>query len=308
MEKIAYKGWDHCIRLANPTMEMILTGDVGPRIIRFGFISKPNEFHEDDAWVGKSGDSEFHSYGGHRLWRAPEDPILTYIPDNHPVTIEQTPDGLHLLPPPEIPPALQKEWFVHLDPKQAHARIRHRLTNIGSAAVRLAPWAITVMAPEGVAILPFPPRGRHPENLLPKSRLAVWAYTDMTDPRWFWGQKYILLRQDPKKTLPQKIGASVPDGWAAYCRDNHLFVKIFPYQPEKEYPDLGSSAELFTNADILEVETLGPLVRLEPGQSIEHAEDWFLFKDVPEPNSDRDVDRSILPRLDLARRMIGKTG
>lgn len=101
MEKITYKGWPHCIRLANRTMEMILTSDVGPRIIRLGFIDQPNELYEDGSWIGKSGDSEFHSYGGHRLWRAPEDPVLTYVPDNRAVTVEPTPDGVHLVPPPE---------------------------------------------------------------------------------------------------------------------------------------------------------------------------------------------------------------
>jgi hypothetical protein len=308
MEKIAYKGWNDCIRLANRTLEMILTANVGPRIIRLGLIGQPNELYEDEAWIGKSGDSEFHTYGGHRLWRAPEDPILTYVPDNRPVTVEPTPDGVHLLPPPEKSTGIQKEWFVWLDPQQTHARIRHRLSNGGTSPIRLAPWALTVMASEGVAVLPLPPRGSHPDNLLPTSRLAMWAYTDMTDPRWVWGQKYILLRQDPQKSPPQKIGASVPDGWAAYCRHGHLFIKLFTFQPDQEYPDLGSSAALFTNGDILEVETLGPLALLSPGQSVDHTEDWFLFDGVAAPADDRDVDRLIIPKLDVARQITGRAG
>ncbi len=304
METIPYKGWAHCIRLANPTVEMVITGDVGPRIIRFGFVGQPNEFYEDETWAGKSGDPEFHSYGGHRLWCAPENATLTYIPDNRPVTIDPLPGGVHLTPPPEAPAGMQKEWFVWLDPVQAHGRIRHRLTNIGSRPVQIAPWALTVMASGGTAVLPLPPRGPHAkENMLPKSLLALWAYTNMSDPRWGWGEKYIRLRQDSKFAKPQKIGAPVPDGWAAYCRQEHLFLKLFSFQADKEYPDLGASAELFTNGEILEVETLGPLLTLSPGQSVDHMEDWFLFDNVPTPAGDLEIDRTILPKVKMARGM-----
>jgi len=304
METISYKGWSHCIRLANNSVEMVITGDVGPRIIRFAFVGKPNEFYEDESCSGKSGDSEFHAYGGHRLWRAPEDPVLTYIPDNRPVTVESILDGVHLTPPPETPAGIQKEWFIRLDPAQAHARIQHRLTNVGSKPTQLAPWALSVMASGGTAVLPLPPRGSHDnKNLLPTSRLVLWSYTDMSDPRWGWGAKYIRLQQDPKSAKAQKIGAPVPDGWAAYCRQGNFFLKLFPYEGKKEYPDFGSSTELFTNADILELETLGPLLLLEPGKSVDHTEDWFLFDNVPVPAGDSDIERMILPKVELARRM-----
>jgi hypothetical protein len=184
MEKTNYKGWTNAIRLANNSIELILTADVGPRAIRFGFTGQANEFAEDEEWVGKTGDADFHTYGGHRLWHAPESIPRTYSPDNEPVKVEETPQGVILLPKAESSTGIQKEWLVRLFPSQPHVRIRHRLTNTGLWPVPLAPWAISVMAPGGVGILPFPPRRPHTESLLPTSRLAVWSYTDMTDPRW----------------------------------------------------------------------------------------------------------------------------
>jgi hypothetical protein len=303
VEKTNYKGWPNSIRLANDSVELILTADVGPRAIRFAFLGQTNEFYEDDEWIGKTGDPAFHSYGGHRLWHAPESIPRTYAPDNNPVAVEQTAQGILLKPPPEPSTWIQKEWLVWLSPSQAHVRIRHRLTNLGVWTVPLAPWALSVMAPGGVGILPFPPRRPHSESLLPTNRLAIWSYTDMSDPRWHWGEKYILLRQDPKQTHPQKLGIQGSEGWIAYCRGNHLFVNTFTHQPEAEYPDHGVSAELFTNEKILEVETLGPLAHLVPGQWVDHCEEWFLFDAVPVPAGDADVDRDILPKVEQARRM-----
>jgi hypothetical protein len=55
--------------------------------------------------------------------------------------------------------------------------------------------------------------------------------------------------------------------------------------------------ELFTNADMLEVETLGPLTELAPGSQVEHMERWSLFAGVRPPASDAEVEAEILPRV-----------
>ena len=125
----------------------------------------------------------------------------------------------------------------------------------------------------------------------------------MTDPRWTWGEKYVLLHQDPNIAKPQKVGALVKDGWAAHARNDHLFVKLFRYE-DRQYPDLGSVVETFTNDEMLELETLGPVQNLAPGSgAAPHVEDWFLFRDVPTPQNDADVERDVLPRVREAQAM-----
>jgi hypothetical protein len=123
----------------------------------------------------------------------------------------------------------------------------------------------------------------------------------MSDPRWTWGKKYVLLRQDPGMEAPQKVGASVPDGWVAYARDGHLFIKTFDHVPGAAYPDLGCSAEIFGNGDFLEVESLAPMVDLQPGAAVEHVEHWFLFRGVPAPENDADVEAHVLPQVRAAK-------
>ena len=46
MQTVSYGGWPRCVRLANQNIELIATTDIGPRIIRFGFIGAPNLFKE----------------------------------------------------------------------------------------------------------------------------------------------------------------------------------------------------------------------------------------------------------------------
>ncbi len=301
MEKINYKGWPNCYRLSNGLVDLVVTADVGPRVIRFGFVGEDNEFKEYADMLGKTGGDEWRIYGGHRLWHAPEVKPRTYFPDNTPVKVEEHSGFVRVIQPTETTTGIQKEIDIRLAPDEAHVQMAHRLRNNNLWAVEFAPWALSVMAQGGKVIIPLPPPGSHQESLLPASTFTLWAYTDMADPRWTWGTKYLMLRQDPKMEKPRKLGVKDLDGWVAYARDGHLFVKKFNYVPGATYPDLGCSVETFTDASMLEVETVGPFVSLQPGAAVEHVEHWFLFRDVPLPNNDADVDKNVMPKVKAAK-------
>ena len=298
MRKVAYAGWKNCYKLTNGKIELILTGDVGPRIIRFGFVGGPNEFCEWPEQLGTIGGDAWKIYGGHRLWHAPEIEPRTYAPDNEKVEVQDHKQFIRAIQPVETLTGMQKEMDIALSAKANHVQVTHRITNKGQWAVELAPWALSVMAPGGVAIIPLPPRGSHPENLLPNTVMIAWAYTDMTDPRWTWGKKTILLcQQQGENVLPQKIGFGLVDGWAAYANGGRLFLKQFPYIKGAKYPDGGCNFEAFTNKQMLEVESLGPLTTLQPGATVEHIEQWHLFSGVQAPQTESDVNRNVLPLL-----------
>jgi len=297
MDRIAYKGWESCYYLSNGLVELVVTGDVGPRILRFAFVDGENVFCELEEYAGMTGGDGWRNYGGHRLWHAPESQPRTYAPDNDRVEVEEYEDFVRFVQPVEASTGIEKAMDIRLAPDRAQVRVVHRLRNTTLWPVELAPWALSVMAPGGVGILPLPPRGSHDDTLLPTGSLVLWAYTDMADPRWTWGTQFVLLRQDPAAVSSQKVGASVVDGWVAYAWKEHLFVKTFEYEAGARYPDRGCSAELYTDARILEVETLGPLTRLAPGATVQYAETWSLFSGVPVPADDRDVFETVLPHV-----------
>jgi hypothetical protein len=298
MEIIEYGGWKRNVRMANPKIELVATLDCGPRIIHLAVPGGPNVFKQYADQMGKAGEAAWQIRGGHRLWFAPEDPVATYFPDNGPVQVEELPRGIRLRPAPETANGIQKEIDITLDKKRPRVRLRHRLINIGQNPVKLAPWALTVMAPGGTMILGLPPRGSHPKDLLPNQTITLWPYTDLGDARLKCGTRAILLRQDTAATKPEKFGILTPEGWAAYAVAGCLFVKRFPCKPRKAYPDMGCNAEFFTNADMLEVESLGPLVNLKPGRKVEHVEDWSLFAGVPAIETEAAVDQYVRPLVE----------
>ena len=296
--KTEYKGWQNCYRVSNGEVELIVTGDVGPRVIRFGFVGGQNLFKEYAEQLGKSGEEKFQLRGGSRVWKAPEDPIATWAPDNVAVEIIPTATGLIARAPVEPLSSLQKEIEVSMAPSGSEVTVMHRITNRSLYTLEFSPWTLTMMAQGGVAISGFPPRGKHPINLEATNPLVMWAYTNLADKRLTFTRKYLLLRQDPGNSEAEKLGTFNPDTWAAYLLNGEAFLKRTQADPSKTYPDFGCSFETFTNNEFLEIETLGPMTKVAPGKTVEHVEHWSLHRNVKLSEfTDAAIDQALLPLL-----------
>ena len=296
IEKIEYKGWQNCYRVANGAIELIVTGDVGPRILRCGFAGGQNLFKEFSEQMGKSNESDFQPRGGHRLWKAPEDFATTWAADNVPIEVRLTASGLTALSPVEPASGLRKEIEVAMASSTSEVTVTHRITNCSPHELTFAPWALTMMATGGVAICAFPPRTAYPGNLLPTNPLVMWGYTDLSDTRFTLTRKYLVLRQEVNKSNPQKVGLFNENTWASYLLNGELFTKYAKSFRSAIYPDYGCSFETFTNHEFLELETLGPVRVVPPGRSVEHIERWSLHRGVRlTAFTDDAIDRQLLP-------------
>ncbi|MDX2153793.1 MAG: hypothetical protein SFV54_23830 [Bryobacteraceae bacterium] len=298
VEKVAYQGWPNCYRVTNGEVEVVVTSDIGPRIMRYAFVGGRNFFAEFKDALGKSGEKEWVARGGHRIWIGPEDPVYTYAPDNAPVQVRVTPDGLEATQPVEPLTGVEKQIVVKMASTGGKVEVIHRLTNRGAMPLEFAAWALTMMAPGGVGVTGLPPRGTHPKDLAPANPLVMWPYTDLSDPRWVFTSKYIVLKQDPAAKSPQKIGHWNPDTWGAYLLGGEAFLKRYKPVEAARHPDFGTSYQTFTNAEMLEIETMGPLVKLAPRKTVEHVEQWSLHRGVKgEKWTDAELDRALLPLL-----------
>jgi hypothetical protein len=306
VQVVEYRGWKNNLLLTNGDVELIVTLDVGPRVICYRLPGGFNVMKNYDAQMGQTGEAEWQIRGGHRFWLAPEDLTRTYFPDNRPVKWEQTgPHAVRFVPPPEDEYGVQKEMHLALDSKGTRVTVTLKVTNIGKAATEFAPWGPTVLAPGGVEIIPLPakrPHPGHPSNAkspadyAPNQELILWPYFDFSDTRWTFGSRYVFLRQDVNKG-PTKIGLAHREGWVAYLNSHVLFVKRFDYREGAVYPDWGTRYQTFTYEEMLEMETVGELVTVQPGQSAELVESWQLSGNIPEVRTEADVDRVILPLL-----------
>lgn len=294
VEKVAFRGWENNWRISNGQVELVVTQDVGPRVARFGFAGERNMFAEYRAQQGRMREKEWMIRGGHRLWIAPEVKPDTYETDNTPIEVRRVSNGVRTIQPVGRLSGVRKQMDITLSPLRNEVRIVHKLTNANRRAVKLAPWALTVMAPGGMAIIPLPKKIPHTERLTHNQEWSLWGYTDFADPRWTLGSGFVFFRQDRRRG-PAKLGIAHREGWIAYQLGKHVFVKKFAWIDGEAYPDGGVNFETFSNEDMLEVESLGPLAVLKPGRSVKHVETWRLFRNVAEIRTERDARKGIVP-------------
>lgn len=300
IEKTQYSKYGNVVKLSNGTVDVMVTTDMGPRVIYYGLTGGENTLAEmslDDGVETPLG--KWRPMGGHRFWTAPEAIPRSYPPDNDPVEVELLePCAVKVRPAVEKAAGVQKEMIVAVEESGAKVTLTHTVTNVGLWPIEMAPWGLTIMRGGGTTIFPQEPFFPHTERLLPARPLVLWSYTDMSDPRWKFGKKFVRLRTDDNLNYPQKIGAAVKAGWAAYHRERLLFVKKFAHEDFACYPDLGCNFETFTNGSFMEVETLGALATVGPGECASHIEKWYLFDGVDQADCDDKLEAAIVPLVE----------
>lgn len=268
------------ITLENAHQRIDALAQAGPRLVRalLHGISE-NQFAELPGLKIETPLGQYSMQGGHRLWHAPEAMPRTYISDDRDLdaTIE---DGVLTLTGSVEPFSnIRKTMIVTLLEDRPGLHIIQTLTNTGAWAVELACWSITQLPLGGMAFLPQPVHLADSDGLLPNRSLVLWPYTRWNDTRLHLHDDLLLMKGEAELP-PLKVGYLNKAGWLGYLRNGIFFLKRLEKPTTTPFPDLGCNAEVYVNHLFLELETLGSLVNLLPGQSTTITETWEFFTEL----------------------------
>lgn len=275
-----------CLKISNGVIEAIVTLDLGPRIISFGYIDDQNFMCDERARLGGRKDIDYtdffgegrkwENFGGHRIWLSPESYPETYTPDDRSVNYETTDNGAIFTPAIDTEIGVAKTLEINMDPDNANMQVIMKVKNVSNKPHEFAIWAISVCAEGGTLIVPM---NTNDTVLLHNRIISVWPYTDLSDDRIYWGKKYITIRQDVNAKSPIKLGFDLNCGKAYYVLGNQILYKNYhTNHPNGIYPDGGCSFEAYTNNCMLEFETLNELKTIQPNEVSEHIEMWSICK------------------------------
>ncbi len=274
----SYAGWDRCVEIKSGDLRAYVTLDIGPRIIGLEHDStSENLFFVKPETAGELGGEGYRSYGGHRLLIGPE--LFGHVneADNESVLIED--DGW--ISTRVSPLGWQKS--LRISPVVEGFLVEHRGKNVFATPKSVCPWTLTVVKSSGISFTPSQPFISHPVGIEAASSLVLWPYTDLSDPRYQFCSDGIGLRCENGAALTAtKYGLWVPQCKAGYLTDTgYLFTKEWVQQVEPgiDWPDRGVNYEAFTRPGMLELESLGPMVTLEVGDSCIFKETWTLQKE-----------------------------
>lgn len=286
-----FRGWEDAYRLSNGRVDAVVVTAIGPRIMAFGATGGANLFYVRDREAGGHNETEWTFRGGWRLWIAPERRETTYSLDNAPCAAEVRGSTLRVSGPPQRDAGLQKTIEVSLDPEQPRLHLMSHLRNIGDRPRTYAAWSLSVLRPGGRAFVPFDVGPLDAFDAI--RRLILWSYTKVDDPRYRFGDRLVQVDHTKVAAPPpgaggrrddeSKFGVDSAQGWGAYLLDGTLYVKRFAHDAEGPYPDGGATIEVYSSAEFLELEQLGPLTTIQPGEEIVFPEDWWVFSGVSVP-------------------------
>ncbi len=265
------------VALENKFFRIESLAEAGPRIVRLiPQWTGENLFAETPQFSVNAPYGEYHYYGGHRLWVAPESLSRSYVPDDVGAATQEVAGGFRITGLVEPGTGLRKTISIQIGSEQPFIIVKHCLENFGRTTIKLAPWAITMLVPGGAAILPQQVGNVDDDGLLPNRRFALWPFSRWDDSRLKPGDEFIIVRSD-STTGPFKLGYFNPRGWLGYVYRDVMFIKRFGARRDEEYPDFGSNCEVYADARSLELETLGPLVELAPKMDVIHTETWEVY-------------------------------
>lgn len=268
--KTTVSGEGRVLTLSDSCIELGIALDHGIRICHVSCPGERNLFYEQkDTSDGLVTAEGWRVYGGHRLWAAPESE-KSYYPDNDPISYEILENGVRLTQ--KVDPWLQIEKSITLTLENGGARLEHSIKNVSGREMTIGSWGVSTFA-GGEAEMFF--GGGTPGALNPERSLSVWGTSDLSRVRF--AQNKIYAKHAPHMGT-FKIGFFSPEGRAALCAFGQKLTLTFGAEKDGVYPDGGCNFELYMDAHVMELEALGKMTVLQPGECACHWEEWRCEK------------------------------
>ena len=282
----SYKDYGKVVEISNGIIEAYVTIDIGPRIIRFGYVDGQNIMCANRAGLGRLEDDAYHaffgenrrweSFGGYRVWVTPEGYPETYTPDDRPVAYEVKGDSVVFTALPDEEVGILKTVTIKMAENTADMTVNATVKNISGKDKEFAVWVIAVCDAGGNLIVPM---NTNNTGLLHNRAISIWPYTNLGDSRLYFGKKYVTIKQDVEATCPCKLGFDLNEGTVHYVLGDDIFTKRYDAKHgELPYPDGDCSFETYTNKVMIEVESLSDIKNVPNGGTNEITEYWSLSK------------------------------
>ncbi|MFN0119296.1 MAG: hypothetical protein ACKV2V_02225 [Blastocatellia bacterium] len=275
-----YHGWQDAIMIGNGRVEAVIVPSIG-RVMQFRFTGQESgPFWENRALDGKTPDAksnEWGNFGGDKPWPAPQAdwPRITPRAWPPPVAFDSMPSAARMGKDyVELTSAVDPHFGIRairritLDPARPVMTIRTTFEKVEGTPRKVAVWTITQLGdPRGVFI-PIPAGTQSADRYNKQSKDLPEGLTYDNG----------LLSMKRSATLSTKIGSDA--GTLLWVGEKNACRIDSPRVAGAEYPDQNSSAEVYTNKDPLpyvELEMLGPLSTMKPGDRIERANRYTLY-------------------------------
>jgi hypothetical protein len=283
IKRTSHRGWRDAVVMSNGKVNVVIVPAIG-RVMQFGFEGEESVFWENPdlggqpALKGDWASTDWVNLGGDKSWPAPEAEWSKFTGrkgwrppaafDGLPSTAEIVDGVVVMTSQVDASYGIRVERRVHLDPGTTTMTIQTIYHRVSGEPARIGVWVITQLREPAGVFAPVPLDSKFPRGFT--------LLGEDTPPSLRSENGLVSLLRDPKSAF--KIG--LDGGSLLWVGTRHMLRIDSERQSGAEYPDKGSSTEIYTNPDPLryvELETLGPLEYLKAGERIERSNTYTLL-------------------------------
>jgi len=280
ISKIPYHGWTDSYRISNGRVEAVVVPAIG-RVMQFRYVGKQDIFWENAALAGKSpqpNSKEWANFGGDKAWPSPQTGWPRMIGREWPppagfdaVAYEARPvrAGIELVSPVDASYGIRVRRRIELDLTAPRMEIVTSYEKVAGAAVRVGVGVITQLRDPQRAFMVLSKTSRFPHGYV------LLQFSPPEDVRVQNG----LVSLKRGKNANSQIGSDADT--LLWMDERHVLRIDSPRVPGADYADQGTNSTIFTSADpqaYVELETLGPLTLMKPGDRIERKNTYTLLE------------------------------
>lgn len=279
VSRVDYHGWKDCYLLSSIALEVIVVPAIG-RIMQMRRVGDETgvlwENRELDGQMAKPDSGTWANFGGDKCWPAPQSDWPKVFGHEWPPPAAfdassfeamMTDAGLMFKSPLDSAWGIQVVRHVELDAAAPVMRVRNEFRKVGGKPVRMAVWTIAQLNDPACVAIELPVESKFVGGF---TKLMKDEPAEMAD-----NGRVLTFVRHPTKFV--KIGSNAAGVvWVGPASVVRMKSEVVP----GEYPDGGCSVEVYTNPGeqkYVELETLGPLVNLEAGQTMEHTTTYTVL-------------------------------
>lgn len=256
---------------------MVIVVEFGPRIAFWGKTGGENLLFWDEDGRGRK---EWKLRGGHRVWittQGADESEMTYAPDNLPCVHDKKDNAL------EIWGAIDKTNMTRRgirveEGREDDLKVISRVENVGEMLLSCGVWVLTCTSPEKGSIYEFPLGDGSGWDTFKSIQFRKWGPCDGR-----FGDRQFEVSKDMLTVTPMGIQAKqmfcIPQGSGLMKNQTRPdFQKRMVYDRHMSYPE-GCNWAVYIGPEnyMVEFETMGPVLSLKPGETLDHVEYWSLI-------------------------------
>lgn len=267
--------WGRVLWITNQKTEVAVALDFGIRVVHLACAGCENLFYEQptDRSDGFTTNDGWILYGGHRLWVAPECD-QSYYPDNMPVHYSVSGNTVLVEQDVDLFLQIRKRLSLTLE-DDGKICVNQSVENVSEQPIVGAAWGVNTLDAGGEVRVNF--ACQHIGGYNPQRVISLWSDTNLGDPRLEFARDHLQANYLPLNDY-LKIGLYCNPGKVVFHNKGQVLELTFDAQSYELYPDNGCNFELYMCKNFTELESLGTLTTILPGQCATHTEFWHVEK------------------------------